>query len=132
MAGAGARGDSTWVLRVDGISFEANHGAFAPERRTRRRFEVDLEVRAPLDRPASSDRLADTIDYRGLCEAVVSVGTTKTYRLIEKLGAEILAACAALYPAAHFTVEVRKLAPPCPGNPTVSAVRLSRGPASLQ
>ena len=116
------------VLRVQGISFEANHGAFAPERRTRRRFEVDLEVRASLEKPAASDRLTDTIDYRVLCETVVAVGTARTYKLIEKLGAEILKACLARYPTAHFTLEVRKLAPPCPGNPTLSAVRLSRGP----
>lgn len=114
------------LLRVAGISFEANHGAFAAERRTQRRFEVDLEVRAgSLAKATASDRLADTIDYRILCETVVAVGTTKTYKLIEKLAGEILKACLAHYPLAHFTLEVRKLAPPCPGNPTVSAVRLS-------
>lgn len=116
------------VLFVRGISFEANHGAFAAERRQKRRFEVDLELKTRLARPAASDRLADTIDYRALCELVVSIGTTRTFKLIEKLAGEILTALSERHPTAELTVEVRKLQPPCPGTPSVSAVRMTRGP----
>lgn len=130
MPGAGARSDTGWVLRVDGISFEANHGAFAPERRTRRRFEVDLEVRAPLDRPAASDRLADTIDYWKVSEIVVRLGTTSTFKLLEALAGAMAAAIAELYPDCAITIDLDKLAPPCPGVPASCGVRITRRPAT--
>lgn len=109
---------------VHGLEFEANHGYTAAERRATRRFRVNLEIRASLDAASTSDRLADTIDYRKLCEAVLRIGTESTFRLLEALAAHIGRAIQAIYPGVTVIVELHKLAPPCPGIPQSCGVRL--------
>jgi dihydroneopterin aldolase len=118
------------AIIVRGIQFEANHGASAAERERTRRFEVDLEIRAPaaLAQGAASDRLADTVDYRELCWLVIRAGTESTCHLIEKVAARILAALRGRHPNCAIEVEIRKLDPPCPGTPRYAAVRLAYQP----
>jgi dihydroneopterin aldolase len=113
---------------VSGLEFEANHGYTAAERRATRRFRVNLELRSSLAQAAASDHLADTIDYRKVCEAVVRVGTESTFKLLEALAGRIGAAVQEIYPQAAVVVELHKLAPPCPGVPASCGVRLHLGP----
>jgi len=111
-----------------GIEFEGRHGATAAERRSTRRFQVDLEVVAPDGRAAQTDRLEDTIDYSKLCELVVEIGTSGTCRLLETLATRIASAIGERHREAEVTVEVRKLHPSCPGHPEYTAVRVTRPP----
>ena len=94
------------------IGFEGRHGASAVERRTTRRFEVDVELELPLEVAQSSDRLADTVDFRSIAATVVSLGGGEPHHLLESL-------------ADAMATALRKLSPPyCAGNPAFSAVRL--------
>ncbi|HKE16224.1 MAG TPA: dihydroneopterin aldolase [Kofleriaceae bacterium] len=115
-------GDSVFVR---GLEFEASHGYTAAERRATRRFRVSLELRHPLRVPAQSDRLPDTVDYRRVCEIVVRIGTESTTRLLERLAARIAESIQEAYPRAEITVELEKLAPPCPGCPESCGVRMT-------
>lgn len=126
---ADERPDSDRSERVDsvfvrGLEFEASHGYTAAERRATRRFRVSLELRTPLRVPAQSDRLPDTIDYRRVCEIAVRIGTESTFRLLERLAARIAESIQEAYPRADVTVELEKLAPPCPGCPESCGVRM--------
>ena len=76
----------------------------------------------------TSDRIADTVDYRVICGLAVQIGTTRTFKLLEALAGAIADAVQERYPDIGLTVTVEKLAPPCPGAPTLSGVRLSRTP----
>ncbi|HEY3353741.1 MAG TPA: dihydroneopterin aldolase [Polyangia bacterium] len=118
------------AIIVRGIQFEANHGASAAERERTRRFEVDLEVRAPaaIAQAGASDRLVDTVDYRELCWLVIRAGTESTCHLVEKVAARVLAALRGRHPTCGIEVECRKLDPPCPGTPRFAAVRLTYEP----
>lgn len=109
---------------IRGIEFEANHGYSAAERRATRRFRVNVALGASLARAALSDRLGDTIDYFKVSQAVVSVGTNTTFRLLEALAGSMASAIHAIYPGAELTIELEKLAPPCPGVPQACGVRL--------
>jgi len=114
----------TIVLRD--IGFEGRHGATALERKSLRKFEVDLEVELDGEMGQRSDRLADTVDYSGLAEAVVAVGVGEPHRLLESLARRMLDALEARVPAGRFRLELRKLNPPsCAGHPRFSAVRLA-------
>jgi dihydroneopterin aldolase len=73
-----------------------------------------------------SDRIADTVDYRVVCGLAVQIGTTRTFKLLEALAGAIADAVQERYPAAALTISVEKLAPPCPGAPELSGVRLHR------
>src|SRR5262245_20174371 len=115
-------GDAVFIR---GLEFEASHGYTAAERRATRRFRVSLELRHPLRMPAQTDRLPDTVDYRRVCEIAVRIGTESTFRLLERLAARIAESIQEVYPRADVTVELEKLAPPCPGCPESCGVRMS-------
>src|SRR5262245_41439824 len=116
----------TDAVFVRGLEFEGNHGYSAAERRGTRRFRVNLTLELSLAAAAASDRIADTVDYWKVSEAVVAIGTRSTYRLLESLAGAIAAKIQELYPTAAVAIELEKLAPPCPGVPASCGVRIYR------
>jgi dihydroneopterin aldolase len=113
--------DAVWVR---GIEFEGNHGYTAAERRSTRRFRVDVTLELSLAAAAQSDRIGDTVDYFKVSEVVVAVGTRSTFRLLEALAGAIGAQIQELYPHVAVTIALEKLSPPCPGVPDASGVRI--------
>jgi dihydroneopterin aldolase len=71
-----------------------------------------------------SDRLSDTVNYRDVCEVIVTIGEARPYRLLEALAAAMLREMKQRWPDAAIVIELRKLHPPCPGNPDFTSVRL--------
>ncbi len=114
---------------VRGLEFEGNHGLTAAERRGTRRFRVNLAIETELGAAATSDRLGDTVDYAALSKIVVELGTRSTFKLLEALAGAIIREIQSVYPKSAVTIELEKLAPPCPGVPVSCGVRLSRPPA---
>ena len=114
------------TLVLSQISFEGRHGATPAERRSMRRFQVDIELDAPLERAQSTDRLIDTIDYRQVAEIIVGIGTGKTHHLLEALARDMIDALAERFVGVSLRLELRKLNPPdCPGQPAHAAVRMA-------
>jgi dihydroneopterin aldolase len=117
------------TLVLSQIGFEARHGATPAERQSLRRFEVDIEIDAPLETAQSTDRLTDTIDYRQVAEIIVGIGTGKTHHLLEALARDMIDALAARFAGVTLRLELRKLKPPdCPGQPAHAAVRMTHPP----
>jgi dihydroneopterin aldolase len=108
------------------VSFDARHGISSAERRTPRRFEVDVELDADVGAAERSDRLADTIDYSVVAELIVDIGTAEPHHLLESVARRMVDVLFARFDSVRaIRLELRKLAPPaCPGNPAYSAVRL--------
>ena len=115
----------TGSVHIRNVEFQGKHGASADERRSSRRFQVDVDLHFPVERAAESDRLTDTINYRDVCEVVVQIGEARPRRLLEALAAEMLRELHKRWPQAQIMIELRKLHPPCPGNPDFTAVRLA-------
>jgi 7,8-dihydroneopterin aldolase/epimerase/oxygenase len=109
---------------VRGLEFEGNHGYTAAERRGTRRFRVNLTLELSLAAAAQSDKIVDTVDYWKVSEIVVALGTRSTFKLLEALAGAIGDKIQELYPRASVTIELEKLAPPCPGVPAACGVRL--------
>ena len=112
------------TVRIKNVEFQGNHGASADERRSSRRFQVDVDLTWELGRAAESDRLADTINYYDVCALLVEIGESRPYRLLEKLAGEMMRAILQRWPQVSVEIELRKLHPACPGNPDFTAVRL--------
>jgi dihydroneopterin aldolase len=113
------------TVRVRNLEFQGSHGATAAERRSTRRFQVDVDIRYDLGRAVESDRLQDTINYFDVCALLVEIGESKAHRLLERLAGKMMEAILARWPGVEVEIEVRKLHPPCPGNPDFTAVRLA-------
>jgi 7,8-dihydroneopterin aldolase/epimerase/oxygenase len=116
--------DVTGTVKIRNVEFQGKHGASADERRSSRRFQVDVDLTFPMGRATETDRLSETINYRDVCEVIVQIGEARPYRLLEALAAEMLREMRARWPQAEIAIELRKLHPPCPGNPDYTAVRL--------
>jgi 7,8-dihydroneopterin aldolase/epimerase/oxygenase len=113
---------------VRGLEFEGNHGYSAAERRGTRRFRVNLELGTSLHSASETDRISDTVDYWKVSEIVVSLGTKSTFKLLEALAGAMASEIHKTYPDVSITVEIEKLAPPCPGVPAACGVRIHRQP----
>lgn len=119
------------TVQVRNLEFQGNHGASAAERRTSRRFQVDVDLTIDIGRAVGGDRLADTINYHEVCGVLMEVGTARSCRLLETLAWAMLTALTERWPRSTVELELRKLHPPCPGNPAYTAVRVnSRQPSA--
>lgn len=112
------------TVRIRNVEFQGRHGATAGERKSSRRFQVDADLTYDLGRAAETDRLQDTINYYDVCELLVEIGEARPYRLLEGLAGAMLRAIKTRWPGVEVDLELRKLHPPCPGNPDFTAVRL--------
>ena len=113
------------LVFVRGLVFEANHGYTEAERRSTRRFRLDIELSAALSQAAKSDDLGDTIDYRTVCEVALAICTKETFKLLEALAGRVARQLHEHYPKADITLCLEKLAPPCPGVPESCGVRIT-------
>jgi dihydroneopterin aldolase len=114
------------AILVTGLEFEASHGYTAAERKQTRRFRCDLELFRDLSAASRSDRIQDTLDYRAVCATLVEIGTGTPYRLLEALAGAMADAIQERYPGLALTITLQKLAPPCPGAPASTGVRMHR------
>ena len=68
------------------------HGAYPGEKDASQPFELVVRLHADLSLPASSDALADTIDYAELHRRVVDLVEHRSFDLLERLAGEIAGA----------------------------------------
>jgi len=117
------------TLALQRIEFDGRHGATAVERRSTRKFEVDVELDVDAAVAEQSDLLADTVDYSRVAEVIVGIGTGEPHHLLESLARRMLDAVRERFQRIHrMQIELRKLNPPtCPGHPAYAAVRMVRG-----
>jgi len=117
------------TLALQRIEFDGRHGATAVERRSTRKFEVDVQLDVDAAVAEQSDLLADTVDYSRVAEVIVGIGTGEPHHLLESLARRMLDAVGEKFPRVRrMQIELRKLNPPtCPGHPAYAAVRMVRG-----
>ena len=77
------------VIRIDGIRAFGRHGADPGERDAAQPFDVAVVIEADLSPAAGSDDLKDAIDYSVLREPIARIIESTSFRLIERLAAEI-------------------------------------------
>jgi dihydroneopterin aldolase len=105
-------------ILVSGLEFHAHAGVTEAERQTGQRCSLDLEIVTDLRKAGESDNLADAIDYSAVCGAVLEVGTTRRFALVEALAEAVAATILEKFPhAEEVMVRAKKLQPP------VSAIR---------
>ncbi len=110
-------------LAVHGIEAVGHHGVFDFERRDGQVFRVDLVLQLDTRPAASSDDLADTVDYGSLADRVKAAIENDPVDLIEKLAQRIADLCLADERVDRAEVTVHK--PEAPIAATFSDVALT-------
>lgn len=113
-------------ILLSGIRGVGHHGVFEHERRDGQDFIVDVALEVDLRRSASSDDLADTVDYGTVASDVHALITGEPYDLIETLAEEIATACLRHRAVECVTVTVHKPQAPITVPFDDVAVRITR------
>ncbi len=85
--------ESSGQLSLLGLECYGHHGVFEHERRDGQTFVIDLVLGLDTTTAATSDDLADTVDYGGLALGVRSAVERDPVDLIETLAERIAGVC---------------------------------------
>jgi dihydroneopterin aldolase len=115
------------TIALSHIEFDGRHGATAVEQRSKRKFEVDVELDVDVSAAERSDKLVDTVDYSRVADVIVAIGAGEPHHLLESLARRMVDNLRGRFTAIKgVRLELRKLNPPtCPGHPAFSAVRIT-------
>ena len=80
------------AIELRGIRAFGHHGADPGEKTTAQPFDIDVSLEIDLSSARASDALGDTLDYSKLHATIVRIVRDTSYDLIERLGADVLAA----------------------------------------
>lgn len=94
------------VVEVEGLELFGHHGADEAERARGQTFLFD--IRFEVRDAASSDRLADTVDYVAVAELVREVSDGSQYHLLEALSLAVADAILECFSVERVRVRVRK------------------------
>jgi 7,8-dihydroneopterin aldolase/epimerase/oxygenase len=76
-------------IELRGLTVRGHHGVFEHERRDGQDFVVDITVWIDLAQAASSDDLADTLDYGELAQRAADIVSGPPRKLIEAVAGDI-------------------------------------------
>ena len=82
------------------------------ERAQPQRLLLTVELESDFSAAAKSDGIVDTIDYFAVTQCLLKFGEGKSWKLIEKLAADITDAILAEFKPSGVTVEVKKFVIP--------------------
>ena len=97
---------------IKGIRFHGHHGVSETERQVGGHYEIDATLSCSLRTAGRSDALEDTIDYAGVVDLIVDIGTQRSFQLIEALAETITSEIIKHFPVETVQLTVKKLHPP--------------------
>ena len=117
-------------ITLTGLRVRGHHGVLPSERRAGQDFVVDVSLDLDLAPAASSDDVADTVDYGALAEALAAVISGEPVNLLETLASRLSDVCLADARVTAATVTVHKPQAPIPLNFNDVSVTVHRGRSS--
>lgn len=101
-------------ITLRGLTVRGHHGVFDHERRDGQDFVVDVDLDLDVTAAASSDDLADTVDYGTLAAALAKVVEGEPVNLLETLAQRLADVCLDDARVSAATVTVHKPQAPIP------------------
>lgn len=77
------------VVFIRGLRVEAVIGVYEWERSIRQQLVLDLEMQADVRAAASSDAIADALDYQAVADGVRALVQASSFQLVESLAERI-------------------------------------------
>ena len=119
-------GECSQIL-VEGLEFTGKHGVYEDERREGRRFRVDLRVDVDTRSAAITEALDDAVDYRGLAEVIIEIGTGPSKTLVETLSHQMIDEIFLRFPQViRVGLTLKKFATGVPGDPVCVGIHLRK------
>ena len=113
-------------LRIRGLRVGTVIGVTAEERKQPQTVTIDLDVSLDMGQAATSDELAETIDYAGLIAAIEGLAGTGERLLLERLAGEVAELVLGYRGVSEATVEIGKVTVPVPQEVGSVSVRITR------
>jgi 7,8-dihydroneopterin aldolase/epimerase/oxygenase len=100
-------------ILINGLEFYAYHGVSDAEQRVGHRYRIDATLEMDARRAGQTDALEDTVDYARVAQMLIQIGTENQARLIEAIGARMVAALFEEFPLIEaILLRVQKVCPP--------------------
>ena len=98
------------MAKISIVDLEVSYRVGVPdeERAKPQRLLLTVEMESSFAGAAKSDAIGDTIDYFAVSQRLLKFGDGRTWKLIEKLAADIAAMVLAEFQAKKVSVEVKK------------------------
>ncbi len=77
---------------IEGLTVRGIHGVMEHERVAAQEFKVDVRMEVDTEQAATSDALADTLDYAQVKATITDVVQNNSFQLLEKLAGTIATA----------------------------------------
>ena len=107
------------------LELHAYHGWHPHEGEFGQPYTIDLELLTDVSQAASSDHLADALDYGVIVETTRRIFTERRHKLVESAGVELALGLLARFPQVdEVLVRVLKLKPPIPERIAAAGVEL--------
>jgi dihydroneopterin aldolase len=112
-------------MKISIVDLEVFYRVGVPdaERSQPQRLLLTVEMESDFSAAAKSDSIADTIDYFAVTQRLLKFGDGKSWKLIEKLAADIADAIASEFKPQSVAVEVKKFVIPQARHVSVSLIR---------
>ncbi|WP_318343126.1 dihydroneopterin aldolase [Flagellimonas baculiformis] len=111
-------------IRLKNIRIHSNHGCLKEEMLIGSDYRVDLEIKADLSQPATSDKLSETVDYVHLNNIVKEEMAVRS-NLLEHVAQRIIdRILSEINEVTQVMVEVSKINPPIGGDVESVSVKL--------
>lgn len=118
-------------IHLRGIRSYGYTGVLPEEQVLGQWFEVELTLWLDLSQPGVSDRLEDTLDYRGLVNNVQVLVKTAKFKLLERLATAIADQALESIKVEQVQVRLTKLAAPIPDFEGQVSIELTRQRRSI-
>jgi dihydroneopterin aldolase len=101
-------------MKISIVDLEVFYRVGVPdaERAQPQRLLLTVEMESDFSAAAKSDSIADTIDYFAVTQRLLKFGEGRSWKLIEKLAADIADAILSEFKPQSITVEVKKFVIP--------------------
>ena len=117
-------------IRVHRLAIYARHGGLPEEAAIGQRFFISLDAAVDTRAAGASDDLTKSVSYADMADVVVTIATTRRFKLLEALAEAIATDILAAFPLVEaITVRVDKPSAPVPQVLDNVSVEITRGRA---
>jgi FolB domain-containing protein len=113
-------------IKISDLEVFYHVGVPATERARPQRLLLTVDMESDFSAAARTDAIGDTIDYFAVTQRLLKFGEGRSWKLIEKLAADIAKAVLAEFKPRSVTVEVKKFIIPQAQFVSVSLARKAR------